>query len=229
VIGPPWFADALAALLLVVAAYDLGRLAVATGGSGRWTERDVDAYHVAMGVSMAGMLTGGLTGFERQAWAVVFAFTTVWFALRLPWTEAVRAVERQSVGHRLAHVVSSGAMVYMMLAVPGGSMAAMASGVAGPGIRLPALAGLLAAVLLVAAAVQAERCLHPLRHADPATVRAPDAAVMASVGAATAPSTGNVPDGLASSDRFLAPRLAAATEVVMGLAMVAMLAAMARS
>lgn len=225
-IGPPWFADALAAVLLVIAAYDLGRLVVAAGGSGRWTERDVDGYHVAMGVSMAGMLTGSLTDFERQAWAVVFAFTTVWFALRLPWTEAVRAAERGPAGHRLVHVASSGAMVYMMLAVPGGAMAAMASGVAGPGIRLPALAGLLAVVLLAAAAVQAERCLRP---AAPTPVPAPEVPAMASVGAVTTPSTGGVPDCAAPADRFLAPRLAAGTEVVMGLAMVAMLAAMAWS
>jgi len=252
-IGPTWFADILAAVLLVIAVYDLGRLAVAVGGSTRRTERDVDAYHVAMGISMAGMLTGSLTDFERQAWAVVFGFTTVWFALRLPWNDALRAAESQPVGHRVAHVLSSGAMVYMMLAVSGSSMAAMAAGAAGTGARLPGLAALLAVVLLVATAVDADRLLlRPWRGVTTAA-RAPAVAVTAPVGPATdaatslatEPSAGRslgsavrltmegstsvTDDGPPSSDRFLAPRLAAATEVVMGLAMVIMLVAMARS
>jgi hypothetical protein len=247
-IGPTWFADTLAAVLLVIAVYDLGRLAVVVGGSIRRTERDVDAYHVAMGVSMAGMLTGSLTNFERQAWAVVFGFTTVWFALRLPWNDALRAAEPQPVGHRVAHVLSSGAMAYMMLAVSSSSMAAMAAGAAGTGARLPGLAALLAVMLLVATAVDADRLLlRPLRGVT-AAAPASAVAVTAPVGPdaattlATEPSVGRsavrptieasasvADDGAPSSDRFLAPRLAAATEVVMGLAMVIMLVALARS
>jgi hypothetical protein len=231
VIGPPWLADTFAAVVLAVAAYALGRLVAVAVDSTRRAERDVDAYHVAMGISMAGMLTGSLTDFEREAWAVVFAFTTVWFVLRLPWTGAQRVVEQQRTGHRLVHVLSSGAMVYMMLAVPAGSMAAMSMGAAGAGVRLPALAGLLAVVLVVATAADAARLLlRPLRDGAPVTALAPPVAVMVPAG----PSTDAAPDPASQDrprlgDRFLAPRLAVATEVVMGVAMAVMLVAMARS
>ncbi len=230
-IGPPWLADTLAAMVLAVAAYALGRLVVVAVGGARRTERDVDAYHVAMGISMAGMLTGSLTDFERQAWAVVFAFTTVWFVLRLPWTGAQRVVEQQPAGHRLVHVLSSGAMVYMMLAASAGSMDAMSMGAGGAGVRLPALAGMLAVVLVVATAVDAARLLmRPLRDSAPATVVAQPVVVMAPAGPSADAAPGpTAEDRPRPGDRFLAPRLAAVTQVVMGVAMAAMLVAMARS
>jgi hypothetical protein len=227
VIGPGLPADLLAAVMLAVAAYALGRLAVAAH-AGRPSERDVDAFHVAMGISMAAMLTGRLSTFGAEAWAVVFACGTVWFALRLPWHDAVRAAEVQPVGHRLAHMVSSGAMVYMLLAMPGGSMAAMGAGAAGAA-RLSGLAAVLALAMVVAAAAHADRAfLHDRRRApSPAPV-----VVAVGAGAGEAPGGRGLPSGAgaggpARAGWFLAPRTAATAEVVMGLAMAAMLAVMA--
>ena len=49
--------DALTASVLAVPLLSCGRLVVA-GLLGRRVDRDVDAVHIVMGVSMAGMLTG---------------------------------------------------------------------------------------------------------------------------------------------------------------------------
>lgn len=211
-IGPGWLAGALAAAVLALAAYAAGRL-VAAGRGGRRSERDVDAFHVAMGISMAAMLTGSLSAFDAEAWAVVFACATVWFALRLPWHDAVRAAETEPVGHRLAHVVSSGSMVYMLLAMPGGSMAGMGPGGGGP-VRLPGLAAVLALGMLAAAGAHADRAFLRARR------RAPAAVVLA-----VAADGGSV--ALPGGDALLAPRTAAGAEVAMNLAMAAMLALMA--
>lgn len=226
-IGPGLLADLLAVVMLAVAAYALGRLAV-VAHAGRPSERDVDAFHVAMGISMAAMLTGRLSTFGAEAWAVVFACGTAWFALRLPWHDALRAAEVQPIGHRLAHVVSSGAMVYMLLAVPGGSMTTMGTGAAGAA-RLPGLAAVLALAMVVAAAAYADRAFLRDRRRAPSP-----APVVVAVGAGEPgePGERGLPSGAgtggpARAGRCLAPRTAAAAEVVMGLAMAAMLAVMA--
>lgn len=237
--GPAWLSDALAAVMLVIAAYSVGRLAAAAPMRRR-SERDVDAFHVAMGVSMAAMLTNGLTRFSADAWAILFACTTVWFVLCLPWTVANRATRRSSLDHCISHLLSSGAMVYMLLALPvgmgkGGSMrgvSAMAMG----STKLPFLALMLALVISGDIAVYAYRSFfRRIRHSPSGGVLDLSDAEGLSVPlvrsgstSASAPTASLVvtrrPQARAPEPApFLAPHLAAAAQVVMGLVMAYML------
>jgi hypothetical protein len=136
--GPAWLAGGFAALMVVIAAYCAGRLAVSSS-RGRVTERDADGLHVLMGVAMAGMLQPRLTPVPGAAWCVVFAAAAAWFA----W-QAIRAAGgrgaadgRGAVGVRCAHpaphAVESAAMVYMLL--PAGSR----PGGHGPGMAMPGM------------------------------------------------------------------------------------------
>ena len=52
--GPGWLAGSFAVLMVVIAAYCAGRLAVARL-RGRDTELDTDGLHVLMGAATAGM------------------------------------------------------------------------------------------------------------------------------------------------------------------------------
>ncbi len=224
--GPAWLDDLLAVVMVAVAAVEVGRLSVASA-AGRPSERDVDAFHLAMGVSMAGMLTGHLSPFAAQAWAVVFGGSAVWFACRVPWAVAATTHAPASLGHRLTHVASSLAMVYMLLAVgtgPGaardaGAMAAMSSG----SHHLPVLSILLAAALLVGV-VHAGRARQGVGTLEPAVVDAGNDVSSAAVDGtlATATATARARIGTLSVP-FLAPRLASACEVAMGVVMVYML------
>lgn len=226
--GPAWLDDLLAVVMVAVAAVEVGRLSVASA-TGRPSERDVDAFHLAMGVSMAGMLTGHLSPFAAQAWAVVFGGSAVWFACRVPWAVAATTNAPASVGHRLTHVGSSLAMVYMLLAVgtgtarADGAMGAMSSG----GHRLPVLSVLLA-VALLAGVVHAGRPRPVVGALDPAVVDGGDNVGAAAVSGtlATATTTTRTRIG-ALSVPFLAPRLASACEVAMGVVMVYMLLSIA--
>ncbi len=144
--GPSWLADGFAGLMLLTAVYCAGRLAAARIQR-RPTERDVDLVHALMGVAMAGLLTPWIglrpAGLWTGLWAVVFAAATGWFAWRagLAWWLARRPVP--SAGHRLPHLIMSGAMVYILLA---GHAAVSAPGAAtgGTGARFPLLAIILA-------------------------------------------------------------------------------------
>jgi hypothetical protein len=68
--------DLLAALMLVVAVYCIGRL-VLSFGSRRSTERESDVIHAVMGVSMAGMLTPSLAAVPSGLWVLVFSASTL--------------------------------------------------------------------------------------------------------------------------------------------------------
>jgi hypothetical protein len=219
--GPAWLDDLLAVVMVAVAIVEVGRLSVASA-TGRPSERDVDGFHLAMGVSMAGMLTGHLSPFAAQAWAVVFGGSAVWFACRVPWAVAATTNAPSSVGHRLTHVASSLAMVYMMLAfVPssapgrvGGAMRAMSA----DSHHLPVL-GVVLAIMLLVGAVHAR----PRQFVTALAPAADEGQGVAHAGVALAtraPRTGTrvVP--------FLAPRLASACEVAMGAVMAYMLLSM---
>ena len=80
--APAWLTGIFAALMLTVATYCAGRLAVAR----RWqrpTELDTDAGHVLMGLAMAGLLVSRLRILPAAAWEAVFAVGAAWFAWRL--------------------------------------------------------------------------------------------------------------------------------------------------
>jgi Domain of unknown function (DUF5134) len=101
---------------------------------GRATERDVDTAHGAEGVAMAGMLVPSLGLLPGVMWKVAFAAAAGWFASR-----AIRARRRDGArtpppGHYLPHLMESGAMLYMLAAVPAARAAgATAAGMGGPG------------------------------------------------------------------------------------------------
>ena len=70
--GPSWLPGGFAAVMITVAAYSAGRLAVSRL-RGRITEPDADGLHVVMGVAMAGMLVPRLNVLPAGVWAGVFA------------------------------------------------------------------------------------------------------------------------------------------------------------
>jgi hypothetical protein len=133
VTGPGWLAGTLAAVMLSVAAYCVSRL-ICARPRGRATERDVDTAHGAEGAAMAGMLVPSLGLLPGVMWKAAFAAAVGWFASR-----AIRARRRDGArtpppGHYLPHLMESGAMLYMLAAVPAARAAgATAAGMGGPG------------------------------------------------------------------------------------------------
>jgi hypothetical protein len=131
--GPTWVAAGFAVLMLLVAAYCAGRLAM-WRLRGRHTEVDADGLHVVMGVAMAGMLEPRLSPVPGTVWVTVFAAAAVWFA----W-HAIRARSRARPGgsrcvHPAPHAVECAAMLYMLLpAGPAGH---------GPAAGMPGMSGM---------------------------------------------------------------------------------------
>jgi Domain of unknown function (DUF5134) len=209
-------ADVLAVGMLAVAIFCAGRLVLAAAWR-RTNERDVDAVHVVMGVSMAGMLTGWLTGAWNDAWVAVFAVSTIWFGSGVVRHLSARSFPTTGGGH-LPHFVTSAAMLYMLFAMGstamGGGMHAMAGAT-----RSPMLEDALIAVLLVGNAVISAG--QALIRVEPASAR------LAAVRAPAAGGSGLTPDvEPASIDvhpvrgaATLAPRATPVCLVVMSVAM----------
>jgi hypothetical protein len=118
--GPSWLVDTLATIMLVTAAYCLGRL-VAAKAWHRTTHFDVDVGHVAMGVAMAGMLVASLRTLPTGVWEAVFAGLSAWFVVQI-----VRFVSRWGLrgwdddhlhhaSHYVTHLAMAMAMLYMFL------------------------------------------------------------------------------------------------------------------
>ena len=223
--GPGWPADVLAVLMLATAAYCAGRLVVAR----RWhrrAERDVDAAHVLTGVAMAGMLVPVLDPLAAPAWTAVFALTAASFAVRAALSltgtgggGGAVAVDSHrcpsGLRRHLPHLVLSGAMVYMYLALPAGWGTAGMSGMAGMSgpddsavgsARYPAVGLLLVLLLVGCAASVLGRAL------SPSAERAG--------GCAGSRSARGADGGL------LAPRAADGCDIVMAVAMVYLLVLM---
>jgi hypothetical protein len=132
---PAWLLDIFAALMLVVAAVSAARLVTArpwvSGGVTAGPAPDVDAAHLLMAIAMAGMLTASLTTLPNTVWEVIFGLMTAWFAWRV-WRDAsANGVRALAGGHCAPHLVHSGAMLYMFLALA--APAAGGSGMAGMG------------------------------------------------------------------------------------------------
>jgi len=150
----------LAAIMIVTAAYCLGRLAVARLRR-RPAEPDADTAHFVMGVAMAGMLVPRLDWLPDGAWVVVFAAAFAWFGWRLVGACRGHDAGRRATQHA-PHLLASSAMLYMFLAVSpaGARQAGAGSGRAGPAMpglvmggqpaiaRFPVLAFALALALL---------------------------------------------------------------------------------
>ena len=163
-VQPSWLAGSLAALMMAVAVFSGVRL-VASYARYVSVARDVELAHVAMALSMAGMLERNLTLIPGSAWIVIFIGSAVWFAGRslgvLAGPGAVGGLRR---GAPL--VLSSGTMVYMLWAMPmwsglvslicGAHMVGMTSSGMTPA-KLPALGLVLVALLFGEAVLLAQR------------------------------------------------------------------------
>ena len=156
--GPAWLAALLAAVMLLIAAGSVLRLAL-WRLRGLAAEPEADALHVLMGVAMAGMLEPRISPVPDAAWRVVFGAAAAWFGWR-----AIRARSHQHpagnrrpepgswrCAHPAPHSVECAAMVYMLVPARGAghepSMAMPGMTGAAPGAN-PAAALVLALFML---------------------------------------------------------------------------------
>lgn len=202
--APAWLTGSFAALILTVATYCAGRLAVAR----RWrrpTELDTDAGHVLMGVAMAGMLVARLRILPAATWEVVFAAGAAWFAWQLVKSRRRTAAASWRCLHPVPHLVECVAMLYMFFAAAPLTARAAAAGMAGLAPSRFSVLALLMALFMVGYVVRvADRLPLP------------------------APASGPAPAGrVATTARpHLAPRCAALCKIAMGLTMAYMLVLM---
>ena len=226
--SPAWLTGIFAALMLAVATYCAGRLAVAR----RWqrpTEFDTDAGHVLMGVAMAGMLVARLRILPAATWEAVFGAGAAWFAWQVLQSRRRAPATSWRCLHPAPHLVECAAMLYMFLVLPplaGRGMAAMSA--AGSSYSFLAL---VMALFMVG---------YVVRVADRLTIRAPALAVaqagpapMAAPAPPAAPAPANTPApggrvsaSTLSARPYLAPRCAALCKIAMGLTMAYMLVLM---
>jgi hypothetical protein len=137
---PAWILDVLAALMLAVAAVSAARLAAAGPRRGL---ADADIAHLLMAIAMAGALVPSLTTVPDTAWEVVFGLMTAWFVFRV-WRDArANGLRALASGHCAPHLVHSGAMLYMFLALAASAGGKGTGGVGGsalPTLEYPTLA-----------------------------------------------------------------------------------------
>jgi hypothetical protein len=220
--APAWLTGSFAALMLTVATYCAGRLAVTR----RWqrpTELDTDAGHVLMGLAMAGLLVARLRIMPAATWEAVFASGTAWFAWQLVESRRRTAAPSWQCLHPAPHLVECAAMLYMFFAATP-LTARAAAGMAGPAPSRFSVLALLMALFMVAYVVRVADRL-PLR--SPALAPAPAISAPAPL-AVPAPADAPALVGhLATPARpFLAPRCAALCKIAMGLTMAYMLVLM---
>jgi Domain of unknown function (DUF5134) len=125
--GPFWLADILGVLMLVIAAYCLGRLVV-WRTQGRPTDVDVDVVHGAMGVGMAAMLVPSLSPVPNVTWAWVFAVAAAWLGWRIVTVYRQAGSARIAQAHYVPHLVMAVAMIYMGVAYSGRARGGSAGG-----------------------------------------------------------------------------------------------------
>jgi hypothetical protein len=225
--APAWLTGIFAALMLTVAAYCAGRLAVAR----RWrrpTELDTDAGHVLMGVAMAGMLVARLRILPAAAWMAVFAAGAAWFTWQLVTSRRPANPQRAVAAswrcpHPAPHLVGCAAMLYMLgAATPLAARTAAAGMAAAVTPSRFSFLPLLMALFMVGYVV---RVADRLPVHVPALAIAPTASASVSAPAAASAS----PDVTASTAHVrphLAPRCAALCKIAMGLTMAYMLVLM---
>ena len=236
--APAWLTGSFAALILTVATYCAGRLAVAR----RWrrpTELDTDAGHVLMGVAMAGMLVARLRILPAATWEVVFAAGAAWFAWQLVKSRRRTAAASWRCLHPAPHLVECVAMLYMFLAAAP-LTARAAAGMAGLAPSRFSVLALLMALFMVGYVVRvadrlplrtpalavASAIPGPMATPNPPDIPTPASATAPAIAPATA--SGPAPAGpVATTARpHLAPRCAALCKIAMGLTMAYMLVLM---
>jgi Domain of unknown function (DUF5134) len=131
--GPSWLADAFAAVMILIAAYSVSRLAVSRL-RGRATEFDADALHAVMGAAMAGMLLPRLNVLPGRVWAAVFGAGAAWFGWHALRGRRPGASGRSRCRFPVPHLIECIAMLYMLLPVHGSWPAP-----AGPGTAMPGM------------------------------------------------------------------------------------------
>jgi hypothetical protein len=152
---PAWIFDLLAALMLVVATVSAVRLVASRPWRPGSVILDTDIAHLLMAIAMAGVLAGGLSTLPDTAWEVIFGAMIAWYAGRVVLDARANGVRALAGGHCAPHLVHSGAMLYMFLAMttaPGGmaGMAGMSAGSASSTLMLsdPTLAFVFAIILI---------------------------------------------------------------------------------
>ena len=225
--APAWLTGSFAALMLTVATYCAGRLAVTR----RWqrpTELDTDAGHVLMGLAMAGLLVARLRILPAATWEAVFAAGTAWFAWQLVKSRRRTAPASWRCLHPAPHLVECAAMLYMFFAATPLTARAAAAGMTGLAPSRFSVLALLMALFMVGYVVRvADRlplrapalAMVPASPAPVATLTPPDIPAPA----ATPAPADDVPT---TARPYLAPRCAALCKIAMGLTMAYMLVLM---
>jgi hypothetical protein len=187
---PAWILDIFAALMLVVAAVSAARLVAVRPWRRGAVITDTDISHLLMGLAMAGMLASSLATFPNTVWEAVFGVLTAWFAYRVVRDARASGVRALAGGHCAPHLVHSGAMLYMFLALTGSAMSG-GSGMGGMGggsamqtLRYPTLAFVFALVLIGYTVWDLDQ-LSALRHGLSAAVTGATGPVLAGVTAGT--------------------------------------------
>lgn len=150
---PVWILDLLAAFMLVVAAVSAARLVVARPWRHGSVIVDTDIAHLLMAIAMAGMLASSLQTLPNVAWEVIFGVMIAWYAFRVVLDAQTNGVRALAGGHCAPHLVHSGAMLYMFLAMTSsaGVMAGMPGMSAGSSMLMvsdPTLAFVFALILI---------------------------------------------------------------------------------
>ena len=119
---PAWLLDAVAAVMLAVAAVSAVRLAApylggAVPGRRGAVAAGPDAAHLLMALAMAGMLAPGLRTLPSAPWEVVFGVLAAWFAVRVTRDARANGVRALAVGHCAPHLVHCCSMAYMFAAI----------------------------------------------------------------------------------------------------------------
>jgi Domain of unknown function (DUF5134) len=215
--APVWLTAIFAAVMLTVATYCAGRLAVTR----RWqrpTELDTDAGHVLMGVAMAGLLVARLRILPAATWEAVFAVGAVWFAWQLVRSRRRTAAAAWRCLHPAPHLVECAAMLYMFFAAAPLTARAAAAGMVGLTPSRFSVLALLMALFMVG---------YVVRVADRLPLRTP-ALALAAAPAIPAPAGSPAPAGHVTTTArpSLAPRCAALCKIAMGLTMTYMLVLM---
>lgn len=241
----PWVSDFLAVAMLAIAAYCIARLVVSVRSPGV-TQRDSDAVHAVMGVSMAGMLVPSFSSAPNGLWLMVFSGSALWFGWKVLHDSDRVAVGGHPPGSHLTHLLMCVAMLYMLIVMDwngsmhashGVGMLAM-GGMSTRGAQWPLLAVVLTALLVGDVAINAglnrrrlvPTQLAPVGELSMAQVGEPGYVLGASGGQRDDPLS-NVPldvhRGPTRISNVLAPRSAVLCQLVMSLVMGYMLVTLA--
>jgi Domain of unknown function (DUF5134) len=223
---PAWLLDLLAALMLGVAAVSAARLVAARPWRRGSIVIDTDVAHLLMGIAMAGMFTSRLETLPDAAWEVIFGLMAAWFAVRVVIDARANGVRALAGGHCAPHLVHSGSMLYMFLALaaPAAGMSGM-SGMAGMGgaagaamtLTYPTLAFGFALIMVGYTVWDVDQLSGRRYSVSPATVS------LAGVGAVAMPATGAAGPALGAGGFLLSPAVTVGCRIMMGIGMTFML------